>query len=211
MWDLPRVGIHAPCIAGTLNHWTTREDPHLNFFVVFGQSLCRVQLFAVWWTAACQASLYFTVSWGFTNLQKDYDTLYFYQRVKKRVYNFILIGTFLTVSEAKHIFPCYKSFVISPFCSVSKPCLILWPPWTAACQVSLSVTISQSLLRLMSIELVMPCNYLILCCPLLLLPSVFPSIRVFFWWVSSSHQVAKVLELQLQHQSFQWIFRTDFL
>ena len=52
-------------------------------------------------------------------------------------------------------------------------------PWTAACQASLSVTISQSLLRFMSIELVMPSNHLILCCLLLLLPSIFPSIRVF--------------------------------
>ena len=52
-------------------------------------------------------------------------------------------------------------------------------PWTAACQVSLSFTISQSLLRFLSIESVMPSNHLILCWPLLLLPSVFPSIRVF--------------------------------
>ena len=52
-------------------------------------------------------------------------------------------------------------------------------PWTAACQASLSVNNSQSLLKLMSIELVMPSNHLILCCPLLLPPSVFPSIRVF--------------------------------
>ena len=51
-------------------------------------------------------------------------------------------------------------------------------PWTAARQASLSITNSQSLLKLMSIKLVMPSNYLILCCPLLL-PSVFPSIRVF--------------------------------
>ena len=51
-------------------------------------------------------------------------------------------------------------------------------PWTAACQASLSITISQSLLKLMSIESVMPSNHLILCRPLL--PSVFPSIRVFF-------------------------------
>ena len=84
-------------------------------------------------------------------------------------------------------------------------------PWTAACQVSLSFTVSQSLLRLMSIELVMASNHLILCCPLLLLPSIFPNIRVFYQWVSCSYQVAKVLEFQLQHQSFQWIFRTDFL
>ena len=53
-------------------------------------------------------------------------------------------------------------------------------PWTAACQASLSITNSQSLLRLMSIELVMPHNHLILCHPLLLLPLIFPSIRVFF-------------------------------
>ena len=52
-------------------------------------------------------------------------------------------------------------------------------PWTAACQASLSITHSWSLLKLMSIESVMPSNYLILCHPLLLLPSVFPSIRVF--------------------------------
>ena len=52
-------------------------------------------------------------------------------------------------------------------------------PWTAAHQASLSITISQSLLKLMSIELVMPSNHLILCHPLLLLSSIFPSIRVF--------------------------------
>ena len=52
-------------------------------------------------------------------------------------------------------------------------------PWTAACQASLSITSSQSLLKLMSIELVMPSNHLILCHPLLLLPSIFPSTRVF--------------------------------
>ena len=52
-------------------------------------------------------------------------------------------------------------------------------PWTAACQASLSITNSQSLLKIMSIESVMPSNHLILCRPLLLLPSIFPSIRVF--------------------------------
>ena len=52
-------------------------------------------------------------------------------------------------------------------------------PWTAACQASLSITNSQTLLKLMSSESVMPSNHLILCHPLLLLPSVFPSIRVF--------------------------------
>ena len=52
-------------------------------------------------------------------------------------------------------------------------------PWTAARQASLSITNSRSLLKLMSIESVMPSNHLILCRPLLLLPSIFPSIRVF--------------------------------
>ena len=51
--------------------------------------------------------------------------------------------------------------------------------WTAALQTSLSITNSWSLLKLMSIETVMPFNHLLLCCPLLLLPSIFPSIRVF--------------------------------
>ena len=71
---------------------------------------------------------------------------------------------------------------------------------TAACQSSLSFTISWSLLKFMSIELVMPSNHLVLCHPLLLLPSIFPNIRVF------SKELAlciKVQELQLHHQSFQ--------
>ena len=81
--------------------------------------------------------------------------------------------------------------------------------WTAACQASLSITNSWSLLKLMFIKSVMPSNHLILCRSLLL-PSIFPSISVFssesvlcIWW-------PKLLEFQLQHQSFQWIFRADF-
>ena len=52
-------------------------------------------------------------------------------------------------------------------------------PWTTACQASLSITISRSLLKFMSIESVMPSNHFILCHPLLLLPSIFPGIKVF--------------------------------
>ncbi|CAM9498474.1 unnamed protein product [Rangifer tarandus platyrhynchus] len=75
--------------------------------------------------------------------------------------------------------------------------------WTAPRQASLSFSISQSLLKLMSIHLVMLSNHLILCQPLLLLPSIFPSVRVLSHEsVGSSHQLAKILELQLQHQSF---------
>ena len=57
--------------------------------------------------------------------------------------------------------------------------LLFATPWTAAHQTFLSITNSRSLVKLMSIELVMPSNHLILCCPRLLLPSIFPSIRVF--------------------------------
>jgi len=84
-------------------------------------------------------------------------------------------------------------------------------PWTAACQASLSITNSQSLLKLTSFESVMPSNHLILCRPLLLLPSIFPSIRVFSNESVLHIRWPEVLEFQLQYQSFQWIFRTDFI
>ena len=74
-------------------------------------------------------------------------------------------------------------------------------PWTAAHQASLSFAISRNSFKLLSTEVVRPSNHFILCCPLFFLPSIFPSIRVWIR-VSSSHQVAKVLEFQLQHQSF---------
>ena len=82
------------------------------------------------------------------------------------------------------------------------------PPWTAACQDSLSFTISWSLLKFVSFESVMPSNHLILCHPLLLLPSIFSSIRVFFnesalrirwpkYW-SFSPLAASVLPMNIQ-------------
>ena len=83
-------------------------------------------------------------------------------------------------------------------------------PRTAPRQASLSITNSRNLLKLMSIESVMPSNHLILSSPS---PPAFnlSQHQGLFKWVSSSHQVAKELEFQLQHQSFQWIFRTDLL
>ena len=92
-------------------------------------------------------------------------------------------------------------------------CVIVWSlsrvsffatPWTAACQASLSFSISQILLKLMSTESVMPSNCLILCRPLLLLPSIFPSIRVFpmSWFFVSGGQTigasASVLPMNIQ-------------
>ena len=84
-------------------------------------------------------------------------------------------------------------------------------PWITARLASRSITNSWSLLRLMCIKSVMPSSHLILCHRLLLLPPIPTSIRVFFQWVNTSHEVGKVLEFQLQHQSFQWTPRTDLL
>ena len=75
-------------------------------------------------------------------------------------------------------------------------------PWTGAHQASLSI-ISWSLLKLMSNELMMLFDHLILCCPLLLLPSIFPSLGVFSNESALCINVAKVLELWLQHQYLQ--------
>ena len=83
-------------------------------------------------------------------------------------------------------------------------------PWLTAHQASLPITNSWSSLRLTSIESVMPSSHLILCHPLLLLPPIPPSISLF-QWVNSSHEVAKVLEFQLQRHSLQRNPRADLL
>ena len=79
--------------------------------------------------------------------------------------------------KAKSCHPDYLTYMHSSVQSLSHVRLFA-TPWTAA-QASLTITNSQSLLKLVSIESVMPSNYLILCHPLLPLPSIFPSIRVF--------------------------------
>ena len=84
----------------------------------------------------------------------------------------------------------------------------LCDPWTAACQASLSITNSQSLLELMSIESVMPSNRLILCSPFSPAFSLSQH-QGLLYRVGFLHQVVKVLKLQ--HQSFQWIVRVNFL
>ena len=116
--------------------------------------------------------------------------------------------------EVNHLILKYLgNFVcLSVYCYCSVHCVRLFvTPWAAVHQASLSFTISWSLLKLMSFESVMPSNHLILCQP--------PSPPAFslsqhqglFQWVNSLHEVAKVLEFQLQHQSFQWTPRTDLL
>ena len=94
-----------------------------------------------------------------------------------------LAGGFFTISTTwetqKHTTVCkINNKILSSVQSLSHVRFFV-TPWTAACQVFLSITSSQSLLKLMSIHSVMPYNHLIFCCPLLLLPSIFPSIRVF--------------------------------
>ena len=83
-------------------------------------------------------------------------------------------------------------------------------PWTVAYQASLSFTISQSLPKFMPTAWVMRSSHLILWCPLLLLPSIFPNIRDFSNESAAHYQITKILEFQLQHLSFQCVFRVDF-
>ena len=104
---------------------------------------------------------------------------------------------------------CQRMFKFSSVQLLSRVWLFA-TPWTAAHQAFLSITNSQNLFKLMSIELVMPSNHLILS-SLSPLAVNLSQHQGLFQWVSSSYQVAKVLEFQLQHESFQWIFRIDFL
>ena len=88
----------------------------------------------------------------------------------------VKIITVLGCKENKYSFSHLQVF---QFSLVAQLCPVLAIPWTAAHQASLSITNSWSLLKLMSINLVMPSNHLILCLPFLLLSSIFPSIGVF--------------------------------
>ena len=202
-------------------------------FVVV-QSLSQVWLFVTLWTAACQASRSFTISRSLRKLisiesMMPSNHLILCHPVlllpsifpSIRVFSNELALWIRWLKELK-LQPKHQSlqwifridwFDWNPqFSSVqSFSCVQLFAtPWTAAHQASLSITNSQSLLKLKSTESVMPSNHLILCHPVLLLPSIFPSIRVFSS-VSVLHIGAKVLKLPLQHQSFQWILGTDFL
>ena len=107
------------------------------------------------------------VCWNILLMAASYDPLYFCGlscNVSSLTYNFIYLS-FL-----------FFSIQLS---SVTQSCSTLVTPWTVARQASLCISDSRSLLTLMSIESVIPSNHLILCHPLLLLPSIFPRIRVF--------------------------------
>ena len=94
-------------------------------------------------------------------------------------------------------------------CSVAKLCPTLCSPMDCSMPGSSVLHYLPEFAQFISTESVMPFSHFILCHSLFLLPSIFPSIRAFSR-VSSSQQVARVLELQLQHQSFQGIFGFDF-
>ena len=104
-----------------------------------------------------------------------------------------------------------KNSEITHCCSVAQPCPTLCPPWTAPCQASLSFTISRSLLKTRVhrvSDAIQPSHPLLFLSPPALSLSQHQGL---FQGLGSSHQVAKVLELQHQHQSFQWLSRVDFL
>ena len=135
---------------------------------------------------------------------------------------FTIISLFSLSGVCRSVSICFlsshwsKSFSSGVFFFLVQSLNCVWLfviPWTAIGQAPLSSAISRSLRRFMSIESVTLFNHLILSSPLLLLPSIFPNIRVFFNELAFHVRWPKVLELQLQHQHqpFQWIFRIDFL
>ena len=119
------------------------------------------------WTVAHHAFLSITSSWSLFKLMF----------IKLPRFCFLALRTVFTRNTVDHII-VLVNVQFSSVQSLSHVRLFV-TPWTAARQASLSITNSRSLLKLMSIKLVMPSNHLILCRPLLLPPSIFPSIRVF--------------------------------
>ena len=104
---------------------------------------------------------------------------------------------------------CENTLVFTVVVESLSPIQLFATPWTAAQQASLSLTISQSLLKFMSTVLMMTSN-------LTLLSPSPPALNLYhhhglFQWIDFLHQVAKALELQLQHQSFQWRFKVNFI
>ena len=169
-----------------------------------------------WLSGARPVSLMSLCASGSSSLLEGWDTTMYMCLCVCVYYRFIAVFAEGTTTEHAHallrdLHPVTMSSIASlqPVSSVQSLSSdrVFVTPWTAAQQASLSIANSWSLLKLMSIESVMPSNHLILCCPLLLLLSIFPSIKVL-----SSESVLRIRWAKFQlHQSFQWIFRTDFL
>ena len=137
--------------------------------VTFSMALCILS------RSKSTSIIYFDQCWLFPSFRQ---CPVWYQSTRKRVplsYPLFPLCLLMSWSNMKGEF--YLSMIVAV--QLLSRVWLFATPWTAARQASLSFTISQSLLNLMSIELVMLSNHCVLCCPLLLLPSIFPSIRVF--------------------------------
>ena len=121
----------------------------------------------------------------------------------------------MSMKSCNHVTRCLKVYGLSSihFSSIQLLChaRLFATPWTAVCQASLSITNSWSLPKLMSIELVMTSNHLILCHPLLLLPSIFPNIRVFSNESVLRIRWPKYWSFSEYSNEYSGIFRIDFL
>ena len=155
-------------------------------------------------SALCSLFLFLS-SFGWT----AFLWLYFLNLLLAICLSFIFLVTDLGFTLCMYNLPHTASVQFSSVQSPSHVQLFA-TPWIAAQQASLSITNSRSLPKLMSIESVMPSSHLILCRPLLLLPPIPPSIRVFCN-ESSLPWGGQSTGVHLQHQSFQWTPRTDLL
>jgi len=175
--------LYFPCLRLGISHFLRDYNfPFLFYFVAIVQFPSHIQIFTTPWTAVHQASLFYY--WGITAL---HCCLIFCCTTEWISYKFTYITFHLSISPISH--PHLMPYVIEQFWRAASPIKQLptvvvqslshaWlflTPRTAACQAPLSLTISRSLLKLMSIESVKPSNHLILCHSLLLLPLSFPA------------------------------------
>ena len=137
------------------------------------QSLSCVWLFVIPWTAACHNSMSFTISWSLLKFMSTESVMPSNHLILCPLP--LLTSIFPTIRVFSNESPLHISQSVQSLSRVQ----LFATPWTAARQASLSITNSWSLLKLMSIALVMPSKRLILCPQVLLSPSIFPSIRVF--------------------------------
>ena len=198
-------GSHLLGVSATL-HWPLLELCALSF----GQSLDR-DSFLCFLLSRAKAVQNFHKSFRKGQLKpKKRRNLKYMQRLWHISYSFLVLYVLVCTQELQnrsYFTPYLRCFQIS---SVIQSCHSLFvTPWTAARQASLSITGFQSSLKLMSIESVMPSKHLLLCFPYSC-PQTFPASGLVKW-VSSSHQVAKILEFQFQNQSFEGTPTTDLL
>ena len=153
-----------PTVHGVSKNWTWLSTPHLNL----GNCTILSPKYKI------ERRFFFSpVFWGQAKANVSWTWSISYSKVRKSQVNKPTVQR-----EKPHADQFSSPWEGLCCCSVTQSCLFA-SPWTAACQSSLSFIISQSLLKLMPIELVMPSNHLILCHSPLLLPSIFPRIRIF--------------------------------